>query len=147
MPRCTSTMKFASYDEPTAEWSSEPEVSDTTVEATIRIVRPCADCGEEMAETELDLSDEFDPCDPDTDTGECAYVLDYDDPEPYEDSGPTTRTLKSGAVRTIPPRFVKSYIGASADVRVKCETHDAWEGVTLTLGDRCQASHFEVLVD
>lgn len=49
MPRCTSTNKFASYDEPEAEINSS-EMTGSTYTAEIRVVRPCAECGEEMAE-------------------------------------------------------------------------------------------------
>lgn len=159
MPRCTSTMKFASYDEPEAEWYSDPDVSDHTIEAVIRIVRPCAECGEEMAEIELDVSADFDPCPFEAEDKPCDYELDADDPEPFDESGPTTKTLKNGKVVPINPRYVKTFYGAEAEVRITCSKHpvgagpaeevpeETWEGTSVTLRDRAQASHFEILVD
>lgn len=57
MPRCTSTNLFASYDEPESEVESE-DYSDGTITVSVRCVRPCAECSEEMAEYTFDMEQE-----------------------------------------------------------------------------------------
>ncbi len=55
MPRCSSTNQFASYDEPQVEIDSE-DMADGMFSATVHCIRPCAECGEDMAEYTFEIS-------------------------------------------------------------------------------------------
>ena len=55
--RCSSTNRFASYDDPDPEVESE-SVGGSTYEVTVRVVRPCAECSEEAAENTFEMSEE-----------------------------------------------------------------------------------------
>jgi hypothetical protein len=54
--RCSSTNLFASYDEPQAEAESG-DISGTEYSVEVRVVRPCAECGEEAAEYNFSLTE------------------------------------------------------------------------------------------
>lgn len=67
MPYCSSVSKLAGYDETEVEIQSE-DLDGTTISYQIHLNRPCAECGTEAAEADLELSVEIEhECeDPDT---------------------------------------------------------------------------------
>jgi len=58
MPYCSSDSKLAGYDELEAEITDE-SVDGSTLNFTIHLNRPCASCGTEAAEADLELSIEI----------------------------------------------------------------------------------------
>lgn len=58
MAYCSSEQKFAAFDEPTVEIENE-EVTDGELQVSVRVVRPCAGCGQDQAETTLEFNTTF----------------------------------------------------------------------------------------
>lgn len=144
--RCPSCEKFVSMEmqdpeqenieieadalspEEAAELSAAGDSSTATVRASYRIVRACADCGEELKEATLEMETEVEI--PAGHTG--------DDHELEVEETSVDATEKGGG------RYAKSYFGAHVYFSVTC-TCEHLE-VTGEMSDEIAASHMDELV-
>lgn len=148
--RCTSTEKFASYDEAEAEVESE-EVNGSTYTATVRCVRPCAECGEEASEYTFEVYEDFE-CErcgtecPGHDPG--GNVLDKDengDPiDPVEVEFTLELTNDPEISESGGGRYKKNIFTCTVSAEILCGCC----GDTIMVGasDEAAASSFEVLL-
>lgn len=134
--RCPSCEKFVGLDMADPE-PEEPSLDEEgTVTITVRIVRTCSDCGDELKGATLEM--EGGPEDPGVlkaHKGE-GHALEVDgDPEcePIEEGG---------------GRYAKSYYGASVSVGVRCscQEKDADPLYTVEMSDKTPASYMDELV-
>jgi len=105
--RCDSCNKFVGLDFSDPELESI-EVDGTSATATVRIVRTCSDCGQELKEATLEMEDTFDgPKDEDAAGEDKEHDLSVEDDsvEQIEEGG---------------GRYAKSYFGASVRYTVSC---------------------------
>lgn len=158
MPLCSSTGKFASYDDPEADVEQE-EINGSTLQAIVRCVRNCADCGEEMADYTYEL--EADVACPTCGT-ECTGKVDdtphpdgtgvYDEPEEivFElqsvdvemDEHMQTTDHKGRPIKSY--RHQKRMFVCNLTAQVKCGC--CGEEFEVTASDETNAGSFEVLV-
>lgn len=125
--RCSDCNKFAGLE------TQDPEEQDATfdeetgaIEASYRIVRNCADCGTEMKEATIELSDEVDVSEHQGEGHE--VTAEFGDPTPVEEGG---------------GRYAKAYYGVSVDVTVECSCGELREVVTME--DKVAASAMDDL--
>lgn len=157
MPRCSSSNKFASYDEPEASIEGE-EMNGSTYSAEVRIMRPCSECGEEMAETNLnpEADVECQNC-----GEECpGHALDaegeiipgeqlkpgelsYKEPEApeFEIVSSEVEVDESGG-----GRYKKNVFTATVTAEIKCLCCGESVEPSVSAEDSCPASGFDVLV-
>lgn len=138
--RCPGCNKMASLE--MADPEVELEIADTTVKATIRIVRNSECCGEEMKEATLEPEEEIAIEDlkghVDEKTGE---VLEGHELDVEEDSSEgTERTEGKG-------RGMRSFYGARVSYSITCSCQASGAGAICTgeLEDDVQASSMEDL--
>ncbi len=116
--RCPSCNKFVSNGDPDVELGGDEELNDRSVTGTVRVVIPCAECGEELKDAELEYDVELDHvCDEeDEDEDEDPELeLQSVDAEPmdrYETVG------KNG--KALPARAQTHYYGATITVKATC---------------------------
>lgn len=126
--RCSDCNKFVSIE--MSEPELELELSEKEITGTVRLVQTCADCGTELAEANLDISESFEfehsnkDCNGElTLEGEGAENNDR-----YEGKG----------------RYTKYFYGADVTTTIKCEKCDATLLVEFAVEE--QASYFDSLV-
>lgn len=104
--RCPDCQKFVGLEFQEPEVQSL-EVSDTSVTANIRIVRNCADCGNELKEATLEMEQDLEQeaLDHLATPGEHELSVDEDSTEGLEEGG---------------GRYKKSYFGATVQFTVRC---------------------------
>lgn len=129
MPRCNDCNKFASLDT-----DVEPEVQEDTLnedsgclsfDVSVRITNNCSDCGAELREAVLDVSDTFD-----TEPEEgMEYTIEVDELSRID------RSEGKG-------RSVKTFYGFEATVVL---SGDGEELERKSIGDDIQASHMDEL--
>src|SRR5262245_36266183 len=131
--RCPSCEKFASLE------MSDPELVETTVTGDsismeVRIVRTCADCGDELKEATLNLEIGFDPENEDCPKG------DEESPEHnFELMGePEVTAIEEGG-----SRYAKSYFGAEVSGEIQCTKCE--EQIEFSASEKVAASEMEEL--
>ena len=144
MARCPECSKFASNEEEDPEVNNVEIDPDGHVTADVRIVNSSACCGSEMTAAGLTLEGDYE--DAEYHQGE-GHELSVEEgyAERTNKSGPTSITTKTGKVRPIPPRFVKSFYGANVSFTVSCTCQAAGAEplATLELEDFVAASDME----
>lgn len=174
MPRCSSTEKFAGYDEMEIEIEDESLTNGEPplYSATVRAVRPCAECGEEFAEFTFDVeTDEIacptcgteglpacptcegtgdvnnETCSSCAGTGEDAGA----EAEPIEfellqsEASETDRNETHNAKgKPISYRYQRRFLGVEVVATIHCPKCS--EDFDVTASDEVQASSFEILV-
>lgn len=122
--RCPDCQKFVSLEFADPEVDSL-EVGDGAVSCTVRIVRNCGECGQELKEATLELSHDIDH---DTEKGKHTLEVEETGVDQIEEGG---------------GRYKKSYFGASVSFKVECSCGWSEEG---TMDDKVQASGMDELV-
>lgn len=145
--RCPDCNKFVGLDE--ADPELDLSVEDAVVSGTVRIVRTCAECGQELKEAsfdvEVDLSDDLTPIG----EGESATYEGVEFDLVEEDAQMTSRTQTHD--RNGKPiknsRYMRSYYGAEVTVKVKATYPDGTERDAEGLwSDEVAAGEMEELV-
>jgi|SRR3990172_3127376 len=137
--RCPDCNKFVSFDE------IEPEVNDLsisedgTIDAEVRIVNACADCGMELKEAIFNVEQEIDV---EGHTGE-AHELEIEENGVERTSKSGYFDKKKGWVNSY-GRYAKTLYGFSLTAKVTCSCSEFDEDVTLE--DEIQASGMDELV-
>lgn len=131
--RCPDCNRFVSFDEPEIEW--DVEVNQNNVGGNVRIALPCAECGAELKEANLDFSLDIEhECDPEVyatyvksveELGQFHSYSEEDDPEyeitsedfnatdRYEDKDKNGKTIKNS-------RYMKHFYGADILLEIVC---------------------------
>lgn len=140
--RCQNCGKFVSYGEPETNVDHE-DINDSIVSVTTRVVLPCAECGEELKEADLEFEfdlDELHEClaDEELDSAKDPYEL--LDVEAIEES---KRITVSKTGKQIAYSNQKQYYGAKVIASVKCNRCNESFTVSDTLYK--QASYFQEL--
>ncbi len=148
--RCPDCNKFVSYDEPQAE-ISQVAVSGTEIQADIRVVLNCQDCGTELKDnefnTQVEIEHECKPVEqreeewkPDTDykpdDSEKFEVENEGDPEGsgrVESKDRHGKPIKNS-------RYMKTFYGYTLEVGMKCRACGEMFGVHVK--DEEQANGF-----
>lgn len=139
--RCPDCNKFVGLD---FEAPEEPDTFDfdvglsddekraesVVVEATVRIVRTCADCGAELKEAELEMSSEAEFVEHDLGP-DCEVYAEMDEVQAIEEGG---------------GRYKKSYYGLSIDYSIKCACDREKVLTTGSMSEKVAASEMEELV-
>jgi hypothetical protein len=167
--RCPDCNKFVSYDESNPEVEGDPEVTeDGDVTVSVRVVLPCAECGQELKDCTLELTGSISeggtPSAPPKFEGkkavrEAALVewrakraeylktLKPFDPEKHKGEGHELSAEADSASFTSRSegsgRYCVTFYGASVPVTVSCSCGETWE---LELSGDERASGFEELV-
>lgn len=126
--RCPDCNKFVSYDEPQVEQQSLDLEEDGTIRASYRVVLNCADCGNELKDTTLEMESSVDLSDHQGDTHEV---------EIEEDS-------VEGVCEPGSDRWSKTYYGASVTVVVTCSCGNL--NASIEMSDKVSASEMDELV-
>jgi len=150
MARCPDCTKFVSQEAGEPEVQSEQIDDDGSFSFEVRITQLCADCSTELKEATLEFSGEM----TDMEAWE-AHKLAFPDAEHSleievdavedTDSGPTTRKLKSGVVKHISSRYVKTLYGAACTVTVTCSCGKGIYSDEQELTEYVEASGMEEL--
>jgi hypothetical protein len=125
--RCPDCSKFVGLD------MADPEVGDLevgedgTVTCEVRIVRTCAECGQELKEANFSLEAQV-PVEGHEGEGH-ELSVEESSVEPIEEGG---------------GRYAKSYYGATVNATVTCSCGKFKEDVELS--DKCSASGMDELV-
>lgn len=145
--RCPDCNKFVGLDFSDPELESI-DVTESTVTATVRIVRTCCDCGTELKEASLELEAEFDGPDPDRcskENHDKLLAAEKDDKAPAHactaDSGHELE-VEDTSIDQIEEgggRYAKSYFGATVSFTVKCTCGCGFE-CEGTMSDKVAAS-------
>ena len=150
--RCPDCNKFVGLEaaEPEAE---EPEVNDTNVDASIRVVLNCAECGSEMKEWNAELSGDIseearDHAETHDEAGEEYEIsAEWDgDPEVSDDMRPRHQpkpNKKTGKVKPVPYRYQIHYWKVSGTIKFTCDCGADLGNVELE--DEIEASGFDEL--
>lgn len=127
---CSSTSKFAGYDDHECEIDSS-DISSTAYTATVRAYRPCAECGSAAAEAYFEFELPIDhACE------DATFEIEEEKAEPSERYESVNAKGKA-----IMPRYQKRFLGVDLTVTISCDKCN--ETIVLTGSDECQASHFE----
>lgn len=140
MPRCPSCEKFVSLEFAEIE---EPEASDETSDGTlavqVRLVRTCAECGDEMKTAELEIELDFtDAIQAHMDEKHPEIDTNADDYTPTEVVGINMNTEQ---IEESGGRYAKSYFGASVEAFGDCALCGA--EITATGSDKIAASQMD----
>lgn len=135
--RCPDCGKFVANDEQEPE-VGDIDISDGSVEVDVRIVNACADCGTELTEATLQLSDDI--------TGPAS---EHKCKKIEKGEAPTFSAEETGSERTVRTegkgRGMKTFYGAEVSYDVKCDLCD--EVVHQSkMSDDVAASDMEILV-
>lgn len=147
MPRCTSTGLFASYDEPEATVESE-ELAEGTLSIEVRVVRPCAECSEEMAEYTFSMEEDVEcpRCGAECNT-ECSGEHERDEDGNKVDTAPILQ-LESVDEPDVSEsgggRYKKNIFTCTVSAEILCTCCN--QSFDVTVSDDAAASYFEVLV-
>lgn len=135
MPRCPNCNKFVSVELADPEEQDldasfdDKDKSQGSVSLEVRLVKTCADCGEELEEATLNLEEDF--------------TLTHDEGCPDDAKAEATATLDSTDRQEGKRRSAKTYYGVDAQVSVTCSGCEAKAEVKME-GEE-QASAFESL--
>lgn len=127
--RCTSTNKFASFDEPEVTLEQD-EIDGCTYSASVRVVRPCAECGEEAAEYTFELEQELECPTCADDPADGFELIASEDPTCDESGG---------------SRYKKNMFTAEIAFTAKCTA--CGTEIADTVSNNAAASWFDSLVD
>ncbi len=125
MPRCPSCETMVGLE------TSDPEVDDlnysgSTITGSVRIVRICVECGEELKETTLEIHEEVENfCDSDED----GHDVEVEE---------NLSILEEGG-----GRYKKSYYGAEGTLHLKCSCGKTFD---VEWSDKVAASSMDDLV-
>lgn len=142
MPYCSSDGKLAGFDEIEAELNSSDWNGDELT-AEVRLVRPCASCGDEASTYDSDLSGSIEhvcpkALDEDGNEQEPDFDIDFDDPEVEDYYQTTSRTGR--VIRN--PRYQKHLFAVVVSYSGTCNL--CGEPVSGSLEDRdIAASYFD----
>lgn len=142
--RCPDCSKMVSFDEPQATVESEEVSDDGQVNIEVRLVLPCAECGQELKETtfsfEHDLEHTCDPVKALENPDKSGFELQVDDPETTEDFKPKV----DAKGKPIPTRYQKHFYGVTVTGTATC--NKCGEEIPFTLEDEIQSSGMDELV-
>ena len=124
MPRCPTCEKMVSLEMGDIEVSDE-EYAAGKLTASVRIVRTCADCSEEMKEATFEVDEEVEFCDTEDKKHEVTVEAEL---EPLEEGG---------------GRYKKSFYGAVGQFKLTCS---CGEEMVVEWSDKVAASGMEDLV-
>jgi hypothetical protein len=129
--RCPDCQKFVSLEFQDPEVDGL-EIADSTVSCTVRLVRNCGECGQEMKEANLELSTEIEVPEGHSGKGHELEVEETSVDQIEEGGG----------------RFKKSYFGATVSFAVKCSCQPASSKPLLSgeMSDKIQASGMDEMV-
>lgn len=127
--RCPDCNKFVPYDDPhEVETENELELDNHEITGSLRLVLKCAECGTELKDASVDISQSVEIDDKHKDH---ELTLDADEPEA------ATKTEGKG-------RGTKTFYGATVQCRVTCSCGEVIEdGLEISVYE--QASFFNEL--
>lgn len=139
--RCPDCQKFVSL-----EFDQEPEINneefdaeDGSYEIEIRIVRTCADCGQELKDATLNFDGEIDGWE------DIKAAHEGDDHDILMEVSPQNDEYSKGK-----GRYMVSFFGASVDISIHCKCQNDVEGAeplySINVQDHVQASGMDELV-
>lgn len=129
--RCESCAKFVSLEMAEPEVESLDIEDDGSVHATVRIVRNCVECGDELKESTLEMEDDIGDVAQDHEGDDCELMIEEGALEAIEEGG---------------GRYAKSYFGATLGFIVTCSCKGEEPIYSGELSDKVAASEMEEMV-
>jgi hypothetical protein len=141
--RCSSTNLLES--EELAQEGEEQELNVDEgghVNASVRLVKECAGCSQEIKEVTFELEGDLDATDLAEHEGH-SFSANCDTWEVTDRTQNTIARGKSKGKRITRSRYMKRMVGVTGEVVVTCDDCDDAEVGRITLADECQASMME----
>lgn len=127
MPRCSSCNKFASVEMAEPEISDE-EFNDGRVTGTVRLVQTCAECGEELAEANIDFEIPVEFKHNDVESEEEVCTCGHAEDEHGENGTCTIEGCSCAGWEPADPEMIECSATEDLEVEVEAENDERFEG-------------------
>lgn len=140
--RCPNCNKFVPYDEPVVEINST-DIHESIATVEVRVVLKCADCGEELKDSDMTAEKEIEHDCENAKKGEKPTFEWKDEPADGEGTERTQTTDRHGKPIKL-SRYMKRFYGFTSSGSVECQK--CKEIIELDFESEEQASGFNELV-